>query len=268
MNGHTFGYRKDGRTPYRCDIGFRSGWRRHQVNSDTMHSLPPVATRPHTAAANDRPVISMIGTRAMLFEAPGDFTLAQQRRIWALMDAAGGRSDVQELIPGVTNLMLVFSTPPEQPAIVAGWLRHAWDTLPERQIAGRLFEIGVRYGGALGEDLAHVASHTGLSPAEVISIHHAGEYTVCALGSAPGFGYLHGLDPRIATPRKSVPSLKMLAGTVTIGGMQAGISALTGPNGWNSIGFTEIVQFDPLRDPPALFAIGDRIRFHPESVEL
>ncbi|GAA4479002.1 5-oxoprolinase subunit PxpB [Gluconacetobacter asukensis] len=236
------------------------------MNSDTMHNPAPVAAR--TPPAGDRPVISMIGTRAMLFEAPGEFTLAQQRRIWALMEEAGARSDVQELIPGVTNLMLVFSVPPERPAIVADWLRHAWETLPERHIAGRLFEVGVRYGGALGEDLAHVAAHTGLSPAEVISIHQAGEYTVCALGSAPGFGYLHGLDPRIATPRKSVPSLKMLAGTVTIGGMQAGISALTGPNGWNSIGFAEIALFDPHREPPALFAIGDRIRFYPESVEL
>lgn len=232
------------------------------MNRDTTHN-PGL-----DADTCDQPVVSMIGTRAMLFEAPGEFTLAQQRRIWALMEAARDRGDVQELIPGVTNLMLIFSTPPERPQNVADWLRHAWGTLPERHIQGRLFEVGVRYGGPLGEDLAHVAAHTGLSPSDVISIHHAGEYTVCALGSAPGFGYLHGLDPRIATPRKAVPSLKMLAGTVTIGGMQAGISALTGPNGWNSIGFAELALFDPQRDPPALFSIGDRIRFYPESIEL
>ncbi len=217
---------------------------------------------------DDAPVISMIGTRAMLFEAPGAFTMAHQRRIWALIDAAGQRSDVQELIPGVTNLMLVFSVPPEDPDQVSAWLRHAWETLPERHIEGRLFEIGVRYGGELGEDLHRVAEHAGMTPREVISIHHGNDYTVCAIGSAPGFGYLHGLDPRIATPRKSVPSLHMLAGTVTIGGMQAGISALTGPNGWNSIGFTEITLFDPLTESPALFAIGDRIRFRPERIEL
>ncbi|GBQ36762.1 allophanate hydrolase subunit 1 [Komagataeibacter saccharivorans NRIC 0614] len=225
-------------------------------------------TRETKRSAGIAPTISMIGTRAMLFEAPGEFTMAQQRRIWALMEAAQARPDVQELIPGVTNLMLVFSQPPEQPQAVADWLRHAWETLPERHIEGRLFEIGVRYGGALGEDLAAVAAHAGLSAQDVISIHHGSEYTVCAIGSAPGFGYLHGLDPRIATPRKAVPSLRMLAGTVTIGGAQAGISALTGPNGWNSIGYTEICQFDPHRTPPALFAIGDRIRFYPESIEL
>ncbi|MFT8419291.1 MAG: 5-oxoprolinase subunit PxpB [Acetobacter sp.] len=210
----------------------------------------------------------MIGTSAMLFEAPGAFTLACQRRIWALMDAASERADVAEVMPGVTNLMLIFATPPEYPDKVAAWLRHAWQSLPEKHIKGRQFDIGVRYGGELGHDLTSVARHTGLSPQEVVALHQAPVYTVCALGSVPGFGYLHGLDPRLETPRKATPSLKMLAGTVTIGGPQAGISALTGPNGWNSIGFTDLVMFDPVRQPPALFAVGDTLRFHAESVEL
>lgn len=216
----------------------------------------------------DTPTISMIGTRAMLFEAPGAFTLACQRRIWALMDACADRADIEEVMPGVTNLMLIFSVPPENPEAVAGWLRKAWATLPEKHIKGRLFEVGVRYGGELGSDLPRVAEHCGMSEQDVITLHQAPLYTVCALGSVPGFGYLHGLDPRLATPRKSVPSLKMLAGTVTIGGPQAGISALTGPNGWNSIGFTDLVMFDPERDPPALFAVGDQIRFYAESIEV
>lgn len=221
-----------------------------------------------TAVVDGAPAISMIGTSAMLFEAPGEFTLACQRRIWALMDVASMRADVAEVMPGVTNLMLIFSTPPECPDEVAADLRRAWDHLPEKHIKGRQFDIGVRYGGELGHDLASVALHTGLSPHEVIALHQAPVYTVCAVGSVPGFGYLHGLDPRLATPRKTTPSLKMLAGTVTIGGPQAGISALTGPNGWNSIGFTDLVMFDPTRQPPALFAVGDTLRFRAESIEL
>ncbi|GEB03337.1 allophanate hydrolase [Gluconobacter roseus NBRC 3990] len=218
--------------------------------------------------ATNAPVISMMGTRAMLFEAPGEFTMRQQQRIWALIAHTENRPDIQELVPGVTNLLLIFTHAPEHPEQIADWLRNAWETLPPRQIEGRLFEVGVQYGGALGDDLAAVSAHTSLPPEEVIRLHHEGEYTVCAVGSAPGFGYLHGLNPRIATPRKSVPSLNMPAGTVTIGGMQAGISALTGPNGWNSIGYTEICLFDPHRSSPSLFAIGDRIRFYPESIEL
>nr|WP_298796500.1 5-oxoprolinase subunit PxpB [uncultured Acetobacter sp.] len=224
--------------------------------------------RGQSAVSADGPTISMIGTRAMLFEAPGEFTLACQRRIWALMDACAERSDIEEVMPGVTNLMLIFSIPLENPEMVAVWLRNAWETLPEKHIKGRLFEVAVRYGGELGSDLSRVAEHCRMSPQDVITLHQAPLYTVCALGSVPGFGYLHGLDPRLETPRKSVPSLNMLAGTVTIGGPQAGISALTGPNGWNSIGFTDLVMFDPQRSPPALFEVGDQIRFYAESIEL
>ncbi|GAA07282.1 5-oxoprolinase subunit PxpB [Acetobacter tropicalis] len=233
-----------------------------------MTETIPALRAEQSAGSAGPPTISMIGTRAMLFEAPGEFTLGCQRRIWALMDACADRPDIAEVMPGVTNLMLIFSTPPENPDDMAAWLRKAWNTLPEKHIKGRLFEVGVRYGGELGSDLPRVAEHCSMSPHEVIALHQAPLYTVCALGSVPGFGYLHGLDPRLETPRKSVPSLKMLAGTVTIGGPQAGISALTGPNGWNSIGFTDLVMFDPERDPPALFGVGDQIRFYAESIEL
>ncbi|CEF42519.1 hypothetical protein ASN_3280 [Acetobacter senegalensis] len=233
-----------------------------------MTETIPALRAEQSAGSAGPPTISMIGTRAMLFEAPGEFTLGCQQRIWALMDACADRPDIAEVMPGVTNLMLIFSTPPENPEDMAAWLRKAWDTLPEKHIKGRLFEVGVRYGGELGSDLPRVAEHCGMSPHEVIALHQAPLYTVCALGSVPGFGYLHGLDSRLETPRKSVPSLKMLAGTVTIGGPQAGISALTGPNGWNSIGFTDLVMFDPERDPPALFDVGDQIRFYAESIEL
>ncbi len=224
------------------------------------------AAEPMTAI--DRPAISMVGTRAILFEAAGAFTMALQRRIWALTDACQRRDDVEEAVPGVTNLLVIFTEAPDRPEAIRDWLVEAWARLPGRMIEGRLFEIAVRYGGALGNDLRYVADHSGLSPEAVVARHHAPEYTVCAVGSAPGFGYLHGLDPAIATPRKAVPTLRMEAGTVIIGGMQTGISALTGPNGWHSIGFAEVALFDPLRDPPALFAIGDRIRFVPESIEL
>lgn len=214
------------------------------------------------------PRTSMIGTKAMIFEAPGDFEMPVQRRVWALADEVSGWSDVQEVVIGVTNLMAIFSAPPKNPAATGDVLVAAWERLPEKRIEGRLHVIPTAYGGALGEDLTATAAYSGLSPAEVISIHGEGEYTVCALGSSPGFGYLHGLDPRIFMPRKAVPSLRMLAGTVTIGGMQAGISVNTGPNGWNAIGFTDVPMFDPHRSPPALLAVGDRIRFVATSIEL
>ncbi|MGH8165350.1 MAG: carboxyltransferase domain-containing protein, partial [Rhodanobacteraceae bacterium] len=57
-------------------------------------------------------------------------------------------------------------------------------------------------------------------------------------------------------PRTHVP-----AGSVAIGGAQTGIYPRELPGGWNLIGRTPLVLFDARRDPPCLFAPGDRVRF-------
>lgn len=96
---------------------------------------------------------------------------------------------------------------------------------------------------------------------DVVRLHVANEYTVAMLGFAPGFPYLLGLDPRLATPRLSTPRTHVAAGSVAIGGAQTGLYPRASPGGWNLIGRTDLVLFDPLRDPPALLAPGDRVRF-------
>lgn len=214
------------------------------------------------------PHISMIGSGAILFMAPGTLDLAHQRRIWAMADAAASWPGVQEAVPGMTNLMLVLDTQTADPMALKAALLRKWDTAGDIGTEGRSIDIPVTYGGEYAIDLDAVSAHTGLSPREVVQLHASGEYTVFALGSSPGFAYLGGLDPRLHTPRKRVPSLCMLAGTVTIGGAQTGVSALTGPNGWNSIGFAELEVFDPTRTPPALMAPGDRVRFCAERILL
>lgn len=212
--------------------------------------------------------LSTMGSRAWLVEAPGEFSLAAQRRIWSLANRLSQCDEVESLIPGVTNLLVLLRQTPEDTDAFPRRLREYWQQAREIHPEGRLIEIPVHYGGALASDLEAVCRHTGFGAKEVIRRHHQGHYTVVALGSAPGFGYLHGLDPALATPRKKVPSLNMLKGTVTIGGPQTGVSVLTGPNGWNAIGYAEIEVFDPHAANPALMAPGDRIRFLPERSEL
>ncbi|WP_370585643.1 5-oxoprolinase subunit PxpB [Pantoea sp. S61] len=212
--------------------------------------------------------LSTIGARAWLVEAPGGFDLSAQRRIWSLARLLQADEAVEALIPGVTNLLVLFRHIPQDEAAIRASLHAAWDQAQAISPQGKLIEIPVYYGGEHATDLDAVCRHTGFSAREVVRRHHQSEYTVFALGSAPGFGYLHGLDPLLATPRKKVPSLSMLKGTVTIGGAQAGVSALTGPNGWNAIGFAELEVFDPLAESPALMAPGDRIRFLPQRIEL
>ncbi|MCO8170920.1 5-oxoprolinase subunit PxpB [Pseudomonas sp. 21LCFQ02] len=212
--------------------------------------------------------VSMIGARAYLLEAPGALELETQRRIWALAQSLEQRGDVQATIAGMTNLLVVFSAIPLQPQAVFAELQQLWREADPLHRSGRLIEVPVVYGGEHAIDLPALCEFSGLSDAEVIRRHHQGQYSVFAVASAPGFGYLGGLDPAIYMPRKKVPSLNMLKGMVTIGGMQSGIAVLDGPNGWNSIGFAHTPMFDPQAAQPALLAPGDTLRFVPERIEL
>jgi KipI family sensor histidine kinase inhibitor len=217
---------------------------------------------------HDEISLSMMGGRAWLVEANGPFDLPTQRRIWSLAQRLQQCEEVESLIPGVTNLLVLFRTIPEDVQSIEARLRAYWHQAQAIHPQGKCIEIPVCYGGEQAIDLEAVCRHSGFSANEVIRRHYQGNYTVVALGSAPGFGYLHGLDPLLATPRKKVPSLNMLKGTVTIGGAQTGVSVLTGPNGWNAIGYAELEVFDPQADTPALLAPGDSIRFIPQRIEL
>lgn len=212
--------------------------------------------------------VSCIGTRSFLLEAPGEFDLPAQRRIWALARMTQGWPDVVEVIPGMTNLLIILKMTPADPDATMARVLGAWDEAQGIDLVGKTIEIPVHYGGEYASDLGALCDRSGLSDREVVRIHHEATYRVFAVGSAPGFGYLHGLDARIYMPRKTVPSLKMEKGCVTIGGMQTGVAMLTGPNGWNSIGYADFQMFDPTSDTPSLMAPGDTVRFIPARVDL
>jgi KipI family sensor histidine kinase inhibitor len=131
----------------------------------------------------------------------------------------------------------------------------------------RLIEVPMCYGGELGPDLEAVAAHCGLSNEEVIERYAAAEYLVAFLGFSPGFPYLSGLDPGLATPRLAAPRTYVPGGSVAIGGAQAGVYPAASPGGWRIIGRTPLRLFDAHRDPPALLEMGDRVRFRPVSLE-
>ncbi|MDW3684641.1 5-oxoprolinase subunit PxpB [Cupriavidus sp. CV2] len=210
--------------------------------------------------------ISLLGTTALLFEAPGELSLTTQQRLWALAQEAEAWPEVREAVPGMNNLMLSFMRPPARLAEIETRLREAWVAVTPLARDGRLIELPVTYGGAPGPHMADVVNHTGLSVDEIVERHSAPLYHVFALGSHPGYCYLGGMDPRIATPRRKVPVLSIPGGAVSIGGAQTGVSASDGPSGWNTIGSSEMCFFDPQRHPPALLQPGDVLRFRVEKV--
>jgi KipI family sensor histidine kinase inhibitor len=215
---------------------------------------------------SEKPRVSLLGTTALLFEAPGQTTLETQRLIWALARQVGRLPGIQQAVPGMNNLMMTFSEPPRELKEMERRLVELWTAVEPLAIEGRCFDLPVIYGGEGGPHMADVVAHTGMSVDDIVAVHSAPIYTVYALGSHPGYCYLGGMDLRIATPRRKVPVLKIPRGAVSIGGDQTGVSASDGPSGWNTIGSTEVVFFDVARTSPALLAPGDRVRFTVERV--
>ena len=164
--------------------------------------------------------------------------------------------------PGYVTLLVTFDPLKADHEAV---MRHIRSLEMEEKAAagGAHHEIPVHYGGEHGPDLEWVAQFHGLSPAEVIRRHTAPVYTVCFLGFAPGFGYLSGMDPRLATPRLARPRTRVPAGSVGIGGAQTGIYSTATPGGWRILGWTPVKLFHEDEEPMALLAAGDTVRFIP-----
>jgi KipI family sensor histidine kinase inhibitor len=125
----------------------------------------------------------------------------------------------------------------------------------------RTIEIPVRYGGECGPDLEDVARHTGFAAERVVELFGAAGYLVYFVGFSTCFPYLGGLPPELATPRLPAPRKQVPAGSVAIGGAQAGVYPLASPGGWRPLGRTALRLFDPEGSPPPLLHMGDRVRF-------
>ncbi|TMK20895.1 MAG: 5-oxoprolinase subunit PxpB [Actinobacteria bacterium] len=203
-----------------------------------------------------------VGDRALLRSFPGELERAN-RAAHACGDelAALEAPEVEDVVPGARSILVVLRPGAEPSDALRDLLgRDRRDAAAAR---GRLHEIPVRYGGADGPDLADVASLHGLTEAQAIEAHARAAYVVGFIGFSPGFPYLLGLDPALATPRLDTPRVRVAAGSVAIGGGYTGVYPGPTPGGWRLIGRTDVELFDPLRDPPALLAPGDRVRFLP-----
>jgi 5-oxoprolinase (ATP-hydrolysing) subunit B len=222
------------------------------------------------------PRVSLCGSAALLLDAEGPLALPTQERIWRLSDRVRGWNGVIDVQPGMNSLLVVLDPLDADPVGLSARLLKMWPTVEAGRIAGRLLEVGVVYGGEGGQDLPDVAAYHRLEPEAIVALHAGAEYVVFAPGVSPGFGYLFGLDPRLFTPRRKVPAMRPIGGSVSIGGGQsnlgkpkvAGGPAMQ-PTGWYAIGCAPDVPvpFDLAKDPPNLLSLGDRIRFRIDRIE-
>lgn len=127
----------------------------------------------------------------------------------------------------------------------------------------RTVTVPVLYGGEWGPDLGTVAAFADCEEDEVVLLHASRIYRVYMLGFVPGFAYMAEVDARIAAPRRQAPRVAVPAGSIGIAGPQTGVYPVSTPGGWNLIGRTPLVTFDPARPEPCAFRPGDAVRFEP-----
>ena len=169
-----------------------------------------------------------------------------------------------DLTPGFGSVQIELDPLTTDPVAAQQSIAAALDRLADFEPpTPREHTIPVCYDPAFAPDLDALAERCALSIDEFIHLHTAPAYRVEVIGFSPGFGYLSGLHQSIHTPRLDSPRTRIPAGSVGIAGEHTGVYPHATPGGWNLIGRTPLALFDPQRDPAALLAVGDTVRFQP-----
>jgi inhibitor of KinA len=214
--------------------------------------------------------IEPLGDAAAFAEAAEALDLDANRALQALAVALRARNVpwIRDVVPALTGIALHFD--PDHPELPGDPLGRCAELFAECERAagrfrdsGRLVEVPVCYDARFALDMEEVAAKTRLSPAEIVRLHSRAEHRVLMVGFSPGQPYIGGLDAKLAVPRRATPRTRVPAGSVAIANAQTAVYSFETPGGWNVIGRTPLVLFDPRREPPSLFAPGDRVRFAP-----
>ncbi len=209
------------------------------------------------------PELAPLGDGAILLTLGDAVERNVNRRVHACANAirAAGLTGVIDVVAAYASLAVHYDASAVSADEMTSRLREVAEAPSPEQpdhVAGALVTIPVRYDGP---DLSAVAEATGVAPEEVVARHSAVEYYVYMMGFAPGFAYLGDLDPALRLPRREVPRTRVPRGSVAIAGSQTAVYPHETPGGWHLIGTTDLLLFDPRRDPPALLRAGDRVRF-------
>jgi KipI family sensor histidine kinase inhibitor len=164
---------------------------------------------------------------------------------------------VREIYPGYGSVYVEWEDRTLSNERATAWIDAALDADHDDLGAPAEITVPVAYGGL---DTDEVAEDTGLSPEEIRELHTAAVYRVCARATV-GQPMMASTDERLRVRRRKVPRTDVPALAVAIANEQATIYPVLMPGGWNVIGTALENVYDPHRDDPFLFGLGDRVRF-------
>ncbi|MGW0394740.1 5-oxoprolinase subunit B family protein [Streptomyces sp. NPDC003042] len=195
-----------------------------------------------------------VGTEGLLIEVGSAAEVAALHAELLRRRDTGELGGVRDIVPAARTVLLDgVPTPGPLAERIPGW-----DVPPLTESEGPLVTVPVRYDGP---DLAEVAGLWGVAEREVPRLVGGIAFRVAFCGFAPGFGYLTGLPERLHLSRRATPRTAVPAGSLGLAGEYAGVYPRSSPGGWQLIGSTDAVLWDPSREPAALFTPGVRVRF-------
>ena len=219
---------------------------------------------------SDWPQMKPSGDSALLveFENRIDPGVNRSVRALALIIESDRPPGVQEILPAYRTLMVTYDPLQiEYPLLaekIQGWLKRTdrIDLPPKR-----VFRLPTVYGGSHGPDLERVAQALHFSPEEVIRVFSQTRFLVYFIGFICGLAYLGGVPEKLRVPRLTTPRTLVPGGSVGFAGGQANAIATDQPSGFNYIGRTFVILYDPQVFPPIPFVAGDEVSFPPVSEE-
>jgi KipI family sensor histidine kinase inhibitor len=197
-----------------------------------------------------QPKVTRAGDRGVLADFGAEVTAAE---LHARAAALRGREHVVACITGQQSLYIVFD----------GETAIDFDDVPPIAFTPRTHVIDVDFSGPdLDELLAHAHVTREDFLMRVPSLRLVARY----LGFRAGFAYLEGWPPEWRMPRRATSRNLVPRGSFAIAGVMAGFYPVDSPGGWNLLGRTNAILWDPNAEPPNRFAPGDIIELRPSSI--
>lgn len=208
------------------------------------------------------PMLLPVGDSALMVRFGDGIDAAANDRVMALdRELQRTGSPVLDTVPSYGSLLVIYDAIHSDFGTVAAHILSCCAKMAVSHQAARVWRVPVIYGGLFGFDLDELAQRHQMTAAAAAERHRRARYRVYMIGFMPGFAYLGGLDPVLATPRRATPRLSIPAGSITIGGEQTAVTSVEAPSGWHVIGRTPVRTFMPDREPACLFAAGDMVEF-------
>lgn len=210
------------------------------------------------------------GNRAILVEWPQIIDNDIQKDVWLFRNFILNKyiKFILEVIPAYNSITIIYKSTIENVNSEISVLRSDYSSPRPTDLGqSKTWYVPVCYHLDLAPDLHSLSASKNITLKQIESLHTEPKYTVSFIGFLPGFLYLSGLNDLLYTPRKSLPTKQIAAGSVAIGDRQTGIYPMESPGGWHVVGRSPLNFFDVNSSNPCFAAPGDAIKFVSISIE-